>query len=420
MVLSFLVATLASTPALAKDRPTIAVVGLHDQAMDIEAQRTATTRLTEAIEATKKFEVYGPDRVAQALAGREELVLSEAYVAAGRRLLEDGRTLHDQAQPEEAIPVLEQAVRTLTEAMVATDDSRELWETYLYLGSAYTAENKGKNASEAWSAAVALNPERQPDAARMAPGIVQGYRDVRAARLAKPGKLKVDAPGGAKVFVNGLERGTGTVSLNGLPPGTVHVRVRADGGSTDYAAAEVVSGETTTVALEPADVALPSPGESKFARSRTTTDLYRALGQQAKVDLIVLAGGRDGTGTVQLYAPPADAFTSPLEVTYEGTADDEVIAAIPGVLEVVTEAGTIPALATAATAAALDPSDNRLLASLLLDPQPVTIAEGSGIKAWQLVAGGAGALLIGGGVTAAVIAGNGGERGGTIVVGPVP
>ncbi|MFK7930981.1 MAG: hypothetical protein AB8H79_22540, partial [Myxococcota bacterium] len=89
MVLCFLVATLASTPALAKDRPTVAVVGLHDADLDLEGQRAAVDRITAWLNKSGGVDAWGPDEVARAIAGSEELVRNEAYVSSGRRLLED-------------------------------------------------------------------------------------------------------------------------------------------------------------------------------------------------------------------------------------------------------------------------------------------------------------------------------------------
>ena len=77
---------------------------------------------------------------------------------------------------------------------------------------------------------------------------------------------------------------------------------------------------------------------------------------------------------------------------------------------------------SAPAAAPVDPSTNALLAALLLDPQPVGAPSrsGSGVKWWQLAAGGAGAVVVGGGITALAIFGGGDGNDGTIIVGPVP
>ena len=89
MVLPFLFALTMST-AEAKDQPQVAVVGLHDDALDDAEQRAAVRQLAAALEDGKRFRVLAPDDVARVISGREELILAEAYLSPGRRLLDDG------------------------------------------------------------------------------------------------------------------------------------------------------------------------------------------------------------------------------------------------------------------------------------------------------------------------------------------
>lgn len=406
--------------ALAKDKPTIAIVGVHDEALDPARQREAVATLTDVISSERRFEIRTPDDVSRMIAGREGVVLAEAYLTGGRRLLEDGRTLHDQAQPEEAIPVLEQAIQSLVDAMPASDATRELWEAHLYLGACHQELGRDADATAAWRTAVALNPDRQPDAARIAPPIVQGYEDTKLDALKTTGALSVKASGAASVVVNGVDRGTSPVKLDDLPVGPVHIRAKANNGAVAYKAAEVFKDTTASVELELGEPRLPPAGTTRFSRIRAATDLYKTLGKQAPVDLILLVGGREGQATVQLYAPPADAFSNPLEVSYEGDVIDEVAEALPGLLDVVTDEGRLPSIATTPTAAPLDPADNRMLAGMLLDPQPLAPPAPSGRRTGAFVAGGVGALLVGGAVTGVLLATGGDGNRGTIIVGPVP
>jgi len=421
MVLSFLLALGLSTTAQAKDRPTVAVVGVHDEALDPAQQRMAVETLSQAITDDKRFEVMGPDDVARALAGREDLVLAEAYLTPGRRLLEDGRILHDQAQPEEAIPVLEQAVDSLSAAMAGADATRELWEALLYLGASHQELGHDAAAEEAWSAAVAINSERQPDAARLAPTIVRGYLANRDAALKNTGGMTLKVQGQATIEVNGRDQGSAPVKLEGMPAGTIHVRARGPAGAVAYRAVQILPGTSGTVELELGGITLPSAGDTRFGRIRATTDLYKALGKESEVDLLLVAGGHEGTASVQLYAPPADAFSNALEVPYQGDTVDELANALPGLLEAVGDEGTLPAIATSPTAAPLDPADNVLLAGMLLDPKPLAPPPPPrGRRTGAIVAGGVGAVLIGGAVTGVILATGGDGNRGTIIVGPVP
>lgn len=420
MVVPFLLAGLFSTPSFARERPSVAFVGVHDSGLTAEEQRALAERVIEAIEDTKRFDAFTPNDVALAIAGRESIVLEGAFLTPGRRLLEDGRILHDQAQPEEAVPVLEQAIDGLEAGMPAANATRELWEAYLYLGSSHLSLGDQKAAEAAWAAAVALSPERQPDAARIAPQVVQAYRTVQNRVTATTGSVSVKVEGPpAQVVVNDRAPTSAPAKVTDNPPGKVHVRARADSGALAYASAEVVAGEDTEVVLTLGEVALPAAGESAFARRRGATDLYKSLGQQAKPDLLLIAGGSDGTAWLQLYAPAADTFSRPLDFAYEGTLEDETLGALGELLEVASDDGDIPSVATAPTAAAVGTSGNALLAELLLDPNPIAPA-GSSLKWWQLAAGGAGAVVVGGGLTAWAIVGGRSPDQGTIIVGPVP
>ena len=285
MVLPFLFALTMST-AEAKDQPQVAVVGLHDDALDDAEQRAAVRQLAAALEDGKRFRVLAPDDVARVISGREELILAEAYLSPGRRLLDDGRTLHDQAQPEEAIPVLEQAVESLNDAMSAADASRDLWEALLYLGACHEEIGRSDDAARSWSEAVALSPERQPDAARIPPNIVRSYLAARESAQKKTGGMTIKAPGQATISVNGRNLGPAPVKLESAPAGTIHIRARAPSGGTAYKKVQIVPGASGTVELQPGALRLPPAGDVRFARIRATTDLYKAIGQQTKTDLV--------------------------------------------------------------------------------------------------------------------------------------
>lgn len=421
MLSTFLLSALLSTPAAAKDRPTIAVVGLHDENLDAADQRAAVESLRDALGSGKRFETWGPDEVARAIAGREALILAETYLAPARRVLEDGRLLHDQAQPEQAVPALEQAVEGLIEIMPSTDASKELWEAYLYLGASHLEIGEEQKAAEAFAAAVAVNPERLPDAARIPPNIVQAYERAKRNAMAKSGSLTVKVTGQADVFINGQGVGSAPAKIAEWPAGEVYVRARGPNGEMAYTKVVIVQGANASVDLELGPAVLPSPGESAFARTRTNTSLYKALGEQAEADLVLVAGIASGQAWVQLFSPPADAFSNALKVDVDGDSVEEIVEALPGLLDVVNDEGALPSVATTATAGPMDPSDNRLLAAMLLDPKPLTPLPPSRSRASTfLVAGGVGALVVGGVVGGILLANGGDGNRGTIIVGPVP
>jgi hypothetical protein len=415
-MLSALLLICLSTLAEAKDRPTVAVVGVHDAALDRAGQERAATAITDAIAADRRARALPPSDVARAIAGRESAVLSESVVGPAKRLLEDGRILHDQAQPEEAAPVLERAVAELREAMQIADASRELWEALLYLGASRLATGESKAADAAWEAAAALNPVRQPDPARLPPTVVERYRAIQERVAARKATIVVRATGATEITIDGRSADARGESL---PAGAHHVRAAGPEGRSAHRLVTAAPGATETVDLTLGPPRLAVPASTSFALGRQTSELYRALGSASGADLVLVAGGADGRASAQLYSRAADRFGAPVEFAYEGALDDELIAALPAVLATMTEDGAVAPAGSTTTAASLDPSANALLAQLLRAPAPpAPIVTRSGKRWIYVAAGAAGAAVLGGGIAAAALTSDG-DRG-TIIVGPVP
>ncbi|MFT7521610.1 MAG: tetratricopeptide (TPR) repeat protein [Kiritimatiellia bacterium] len=421
MRLLFLLATMVSTSALAaKGETTIAVVGLHQSGLTTEQQSKAIAQIVQAIESRKGFDALDETQVAWAITGREEIVLQEAFLGPGRRLLEDGKILHNQAQPEDAILTLQDAAETLLGGMTSANASRDLWETWVYLGSSHLAVGDEDEAKNAFATAVALNPEREPNPAKLSPLVVQGYAEALRNALKTPGELSVKVTSEAAVFINEREIGTAPAHTAGLAPGQVHVFVRGPDGANSYRAVNVVAGEHTKVELTLGQARLGKPAQSNFARSQQTTNLYKAIGKQCKVDLVLVVGNtEDSKLAMQLYSPIADTFSRPLDLALGDSAAKVAAASVGQLLEVVTSEGNIASIATTPSAAPLDIGSNVLLTQILLAPLP-SQAPSTRLKTWQLAAGGAGLLMVGGGLTAGLIAGARGPDHGVIIVGPVP
>lgn len=405
--------------ALAADPPRIAVVGLHDASLEPAAQREAAQGIAEQLRADGRLQPLSLEEVARALAGREQAVLAEAVAGPGRRLLEDGRTFHDQAQPEEAILVLESAVVELEASMQVVDTSRDLWRALLYLGASHFALEDLQAAEQAWRRAVALIPERQPDASKVPPGVVSAYREAQRSARQEVGELKVNARGADSLRLNGREIGKDSTRLEGVVAGRHHLYARGSGALAAYATVEVAPGETSEIILDLEPARLGVPGRSPIAQARQTTELYRALGVPLSVDLVLIGGSTDQQGELQLYAPAADTFSERVSFSIEPEGRDGLAQALPRLLGRLDANGRLSAGAGVPFAAPLDPSSNRLLTSLLLDPKAPEMPPAAKRKRWPFVAAGAVGAIVVGGVISAVAFSRGGDRG-KIIVGPVP
>ena len=394
--LFYLTCLLGASSALAGDDPTVAVVGLHSEDLSPDDQSAAVLKLSKAF-SRGGLAPLDPTALALQLQGKEAVVLREAFVATGRELLDQGKALYQQAQFAEAVPVLEQAIENLTPAVPAANDTRELWEAWVVLGSVHLLSDDESSARDAYAAAIALNPARSPNAATWPPNVVSVYKDAQQQLVTDPATLRVRADGkDVDVFVDGVNRGVAPVKLDDLVPGTHHIVARGDTGSHAYEQVEVIGGDDLSIQLRMSEPSLGTAARSRLGRVRQTSNLYRALGTYLDVDLVLLAGSGDETVYLQLYAPRADAFSSPVEVPFSGSPTDEATDAVADLLKKVKSDGSFYDSQTSALAVPLDVGTNVHLARLLLDPVPpdqITVKKG---PSWVLV----GAI----GVGAAVVA----------------
>jgi len=421
-VLFLLFCALVTSSAAARERTTIAVVGIHQESLTRDAQTAAAEEIAEAIEKLGKFDALLPNDLTWIIQGREEVILQDAFSRRGRRLLDDGKTLYAQAQADEALPVIEAAADELAQSMSATNAQNDLWEALFLLGT--TQKALGQEPTTAWLKAISLNPDREPNSSEYPPPVIQAYQTLQASQLKKRGKLIVtgDQPG-LKIWINGESRGETPLTLTDVAVGDVHVVARDQSGQQAYQLVTV--SETTaakvTLTVEGGQWGLPS--KTTRDQVRGSSDLYRAIGEHAEVDLLLVVGESLGKVTLQLYSPRMDAFSNPLKKSLTGAANDEIVAALGELLQLATPDGALLSMATTPDAAPLDPRSNRLLGKMLLSPDPVA-APGSKIKWWHIAIASGGALTVGGVVTGVIVGNNGSDpldpNQGTIVIGPIP
>jgi hypothetical protein len=403
--------------------PTIAVVGVHQPKTDAAFQASAVTAIGAAIEATGKFDALDKTELATLIAGREDIILEEAFNAPGRRPLENGRLLYESANPQEAIPAFKDAIESLTSSMATAKSAKDLWEAYIYLGVASGAVDDAAGQRAAFAAAASLAPARNPSTAKFPPDVIAAYDAVRAGVIAKPGILTITTtPPGSRVFLNGEEQGVSPMIITKVYAGLNHVTVRGDGGTSGYTAVKLEPSGTATLPLTLSAPTLGHGGDTKIARARRAGSLYRALGERNNANLTLLAGTFEDKLYLQLYSAASDGFSAPVAVPFAGDATDEAVAAIPALLATVQPDGSLAVKDQAPTAAPLDVGANPLLAQMLLNPEkivaPVVTRPGA-TGTWIAVGVGVGVIAAGGTAAAVLLSANAEPvNNGTIILNP--
>jgi len=421
-VLFLMFTILVTSSASARERTTIAVVGIHQETITADAQNAAVIELADTIKKSKKFDALLPIDLTWLIQGREEVILQEAFSRTGRRFLDDGKTLYAQAQPEEAIPILEAAAEELTKTMSVTQAQALLWEALFTLGTAQLAVDASPE--HAWTQAIVLNPDREPNSSQYPPDVIAQYQALQEQKLSQRGTLTIESSEpGVKVWVNGEPQGHTPLTLKNLPIGKAHVLGRTPQGFQSYQQVTVAADTSVTCSLAPSKGRWSLPASTTRTRVRLTSDLYRSLGAFAEVDLILVVGETaQNKASLQLYSPRMDAFSRPLDIATTGSITDELKNALPELLQLATEDGAILSMATTADAAALNPGTNTLLGRMMVSPTPVAAPPGGKIKWWHMALAGGGALAVGGVATGIILSTDTTEdpNQGTIIIGPIP
>ncbi|MCB9673689.1 MAG: hypothetical protein H6737_01155 [Alphaproteobacteria bacterium] len=408
-----------AVPAFGAEPPVIAVVGVHQPGVHLETQSKVSKSLATAVERTKRAAALEGDALGPTIAGRQQIILEEALLASGRKLLAEGQNLYNQAQPEAALPVLEEAIDALEAGVVLSGELRDLWDAQLALGTAHMALGDTGAASSSFRRAVALNPARSPDPALYPPDVTALFDDVRAASRTQTSAIAVASAEPLDVWVDGASVGKTPTTVKDVLPGVHYVRAHAP--ERTASARVEVGDEPVNVVLEATEPTLGAGAGSSALRGRETTALYRALGRHSEgVDFVLLAGTEEALLHLQLYDVARDTFSIPTSIPYTGEAEDEALQTLPLLLNLLTPEGELPANATQASAVPLDRGVNPQLASLLMEPiQPFVAKPRRGGRTAVLVGIGVG-VLAASGAGIGIAASSGGPRyHGTVVVGPL-
>jgi len=350
----------------------IAVIGIHDPALDLAAQEARVRELVAVVEAGGRHDGLLPAEVAARYAGREDLILQEAFLKEGRRRMEDGRLLYQQADADGAVDVLENAVRTLEENVRWSRSVRDLWEAWMLLGTARLASGNEAGGHDAIASALAIHPARRPDPATFPPDVIEAWeseRDTAAGEAAKV-LVAVDVPG-SRVWIDGRDAGASPLTVSGMLPGRHFVHARTATGAVGFTVVEVAPGVDQPVRVATAAAVLGAPARGTGSRSAQIGALYEAVGRYTGVDLILMVGTIDGVPELQLFAPESDSFDKPVVLAATSSSAD-VSAALASLIERIPGDGSLPASDTAYTALPFDVSTNRVLARDLYAPTVVS------------------------------------------------
>lgn len=408
--------------AVASAAPEVAVLGLHIPGQSVEDGQESSERIVASLTASGAMVPIGPDEVASRLQGRSSLVLDSFALSEGEALLDEGRVLYQNAEPDAAIPLLEQGVEALSEGARVSGNTGRLIDGYLTLGLVQSGMGNNSAAMEAFSAAVVLDPKRELDTMSYPPDVIELYTQAQASVLGKgTGSLSLKGVGDSTVKVDGIE--VDGTQAEGLAPGTHYVYATDSSGARYSAVTQVSAGETATLTVNFEGLSLAEPTQDENLRMAQTSNLYAALGTYAQTPLILLGGQVGEDVVVALYSARSKNFSQALSAPAGKDPTQSILNLVPAIGSYVTEAGDIRPDRVAFDVPALSPNDNALLLELLLNPKvpgPGGLAVDSGPR-WGLWAGVGGVAALGAGAaTWAVLRDPEPKDQGTVTLGPIP
>lgn len=359
---------------------------MHQPGVGREAQDEAIRAIAKAVEETGDFDALDADDVALRIRGREQVIVEEGLLDGAVEKLDAGKGLYHHASPEAALLTLQTAAGEFMRAMPATNTASGLWETWVYIGTCnlQSRDPNEETARLAFQNAAALFPLRPLNPALFPPNVVRAYEAERTFLARFPVTIEVRTDGPATVWVDGVKRGKAPVKVEGLLPGEHYIVARGEGTlgydivTTDVPARSDVpeSGERPPTLVDSRlSMRLPILGQasdSQLGRSQQTSALYLSLGKRATdVDYVMIVGVDDDQLFLQLLDARNESMSETLKLPYDGTADDEVLAALPRLLGMVGPRDFL--VATSGTAAPLDVGANSRLAQMLLLPQELVM-----------------------------------------------
>jgi hypothetical protein len=351
--------------ALASELPEIAVVGLHVANMDEASQLDANDALAAAIRKTDRARPFLGIPLLDMLEGHEDEILKAALVRPGAQQFQDGRRLYNQAQAAGAIPVLRQAIASLTEAMRIADAGEPLWMSWMVLAACHLAVDEPQMAEFAVGQALALDSERQVDPTQFAPALLRLHEQMKERGTKVRAWLEVRAANDeASLWLDGSSVGRTPLEVQ-VYPGTHHLRARGIDGRRDTQILNLAPEEEFLLELNLQPPRLVKAPDSPFARARQIDLLYRGISEHSQAELVLLVGVSGKQLQLQIYDARVGAWSQPTSVPFSGDPVDEAVTAIPLVLGQLDILGEMSS--DAASVMAVDAGTNRWITHMLLE-----------------------------------------------------
>jgi hypothetical protein len=404
---TFLLGWLLGPIAFAGSLPEVAVLGVHVAGLDAERGEALSRDLVDALELSGLLNALSPSEVEARLVGREELVIEGMAMRAGIDLLRSGRMLYERAQPDQAIPELQRATRALAHGALITGQTRDLIESWLLLGLAQFGMGDLDAARAAWRHVAVLSPTRELDTLNYPPSVIAEFQSVReeVAQLDQAVLEVKTNESVAEVVVDGRSVGSSPVRIEGLAPGQHFIYAIDELGHRAGRRVVLEPGAAISVSFAMDGYQLGIASSKSVGRARQTRELYEALGQHTRTDLILLAGlSGEGFVAVQLYSPLSGNFSKTITAEALGEPVQAILDLMPAVATYATVSGDIRSDRVALVVPPLDVTANAILTQILLaadsptaspqqpGPGPATTV---GNAKWFAVAG---AAVVAGGV----------------------
>jgi hypothetical protein len=167
-------------------------------------------------------------------------------------LVEKGRAAYDNLELDRAVKLLERAMAAAERNPAAPIDPAAYRRGLTYLGASRVLTGDMAGGRRAFRRLVAFDPEAALDPMVFPPSLVETYEAVAAkVRRLESGSLRVDSrPAGARVWVDGRERGHSPLRVEGLLGGPHRVRLALRGHRATGRMVQVQPGQQAAVDLQ--------------------------------------------------------------------------------------------------------------------------------------------------------------------------
>jgi len=308
--------------ASAQERPSVAVVGVHGTGSESEKLlRSITGDIAKGFLDAASFDVFDADALSGRFLPARAQLMDAVFLGPADDALQEGRVQYESARFEQAIAAFRRAESAAANSLEFVRDQRLLVDIQLYLGLSYASMGSREEAQEAFGEVVRLAPDRVLDSLEYPPKIVSLFDEARSSILEREGSaIKIDAPEGTRIRVDGRRVGEGSVLVSDLRPGFHVLLAEREGSGRHFSELNLAEGETREVTVALKKLGLSRGGKTRFEteRSSLTRRLYEEIARVSGTDLVVIAAF-DSSGNLQLalYSARSDTMSESVEASLQ-------------------------------------------------------------------------------------------------------